>query len=154
MDWAARGHAQYPPVCRSRCGGGEVLLRANASGISHTPAVRSALLAICCSGYALAVDHIPAYATAHTDLRYRAVGLIRRRNWHCLCSGSERQCKESRRYCLEHSFLPFFQNSFLWSVRIAVPGLAQKGSCYQQYGSLDELPMNGVRALQGLPWRG
>lgn len=83
-----------------------VLLNALAAGVSGTPAVRSALLAVCGSGLALAVDHYSACAAAHTDLSERAVGLINRREWHSLCGGGDSQSEQSKRYCFEHGFLP------------------------------------------------
>ena len=90
-----------------------VLLNANASGISCTPAVGPALLAHPGSGLADTVNHYPACATAHTGLRDHVVGLISWRERHCLCGGSERQPEQSKPYCSDHYFLPVVQTSFL-----------------------------------------
>jgi hypothetical protein len=89
-----------------------VLLNANASGISRTPAVGPALLAHTGSGLADTVNHNPACATAHTGLRDHAVGLISWREWHCLCGGSERQAEQSEHNRFDHCFLPVVQNGF------------------------------------------
>jgi hypothetical protein len=67
-----------------------VLLNANASGISYTPAVGSARLAHAGSGLADTVNHYPARAAAHTGLRDRTARLMQRGERHCLCSGSEK----------------------------------------------------------------
>ena len=90
-----------------------VLLNANASRISCTPAVGPALLAHTGPGMADTVNHYPACATAHTGLRDHAVRLISWRERHCLCGGSERQPEQSKHYCSDHCFLPVVQNSFL-----------------------------------------
>jgi hypothetical protein len=77
--------AKLPELLQRR----SVLLNANASSISYTPAVGSALLAHAGSGLADTVNHYPARATAHTDLRDRIVRLMQQRERHCLCSASE-----------------------------------------------------------------
>ena len=64
--------------------GTAVLLNANASGISYTPAGRSALLAHAGSGLADTVNHYPARATAHTGLRDHAIRLRKRGERHRL----------------------------------------------------------------------
>ena len=80
--------AKLPDLLRQRR---SELLNANASGISCTPAVSSALLAHSGSRLADTVNHYPAHATAHSGLRDHAVGLMSGRERHCLCGGSERQ---------------------------------------------------------------
>ena len=85
-----------------------VPLNASASGISCTPAVGSALLAHAGSGLADTVDHDPARAAAHTNLRDRVVGLMNRRDRHCLSGASERQPEQSNSYSSNHCFLPLF----------------------------------------------
>jgi hypothetical protein len=84
-----------------------VLLNANASGISYTPAVSPALLAHSGPGLTDTVNHYPADATAHTGLRDRGVRLMKRRERHCLCGGSQSQAERSNSYCSDHCFLPF-----------------------------------------------
>jgi hypothetical protein len=99
--------AKLPDLPKRRA----VLMNANASGISCTPAVGPALLAHAGSGLADTVNHYPAGATAHTGLRDHAVGLISWRERHCLCGGSERQPEQSKHYCFDHCFLPEVQNA-------------------------------------------
>jgi hypothetical protein len=82
-----------------------VLLNASASGISCTPAVGSALLAHSGSGLADTVYHHPARATAHTGLRDHGIGLMNRRERHCLYSGSQSQPEHKNSYCSDHCFL-------------------------------------------------
>ena len=82
-----------------------VLLNANASGISYTPAVGPALLAHAGSGLADTVNHYPARAAAHTGLRDRTVRLMQRRERHCLCGASENYPERNNSYCSEHCFL-------------------------------------------------
>jgi hypothetical protein len=81
------------------------LLNASRSGCSYTPAVGSGRLAHTGSGPADAVYHYPARAAAHTSLRDHVVGLMDRRERHCLRGASERQPEQSNRYCSDHSFL-------------------------------------------------
>ena len=73
-----------------------MLLNANASGISCTPAVDPTLLAHAGTGLADTVNHYAACAAARTGLRDHAVGLISWRERHCLCGGSERQPEQKR----------------------------------------------------------
>ena len=65
-----------------------VLLNANASRISCTPAVGPALLAHTGPGMADTVNHYPACATAHTGLRDHAVRLIGENGIACAAEAS------------------------------------------------------------------
>ena len=84
------------------------MLNANASVISSTPAHGSALLAHTGSGLADTVNHYPARATAHADLRDHVVRLSKRRWRHCLCRCCDGKSKASSGNQLDHSFPLFF----------------------------------------------
>src|SRR6516162_1140085 len=98
--------AKQPELLQRRL----VLLNANASGISRTPTVSSALLAHPGSGLADTVNHYPACATPQTGLRDHAVQLMSWRERHCLCGRSERQPEQSKHHRSDHCFLPVVQN--------------------------------------------
>jgi hypothetical protein len=101
--------AKLPDLLRRR----SVLLNADAPVPSCASAHGSALLAHASSGLADTINHDPAHAAAHTGLRDHAVRLMNRRERHSLRSESERQPKQSNRYCSDHCFLPRFQNGFV-----------------------------------------
>jgi hypothetical protein len=83
-----------------------VLHDADAPVPSCTPADGSARLARGGSRHADTIDHYPADATAHTGLGGHTIGLMNRRDRHCLCGASERQPEQSNRYSSDHCFLP------------------------------------------------
>jgi hypothetical protein len=87
-----------------------VPLSANAS----VPSRAASRLANGTPGHAGAVDHNHTRSTAHTGLRDRGVRLMKRRERHCLCGGSQSQAEHSNGYCSDHFFLP---------VRTALRGL-------------------------------
>ena len=80
-----------------------VLHDADAPVPSCTPADGSARGG---SRHADTIDHYPADATAHTGLGGHTIGLMNRRDRHCLCGASERQPEQSNRYSSHHCFLP------------------------------------------------
>src|SRR6516164_7410721 len=76
-------------------------LSANAS----VPSRATPSLANGTPSHAVAVDHNHTRPTAHTGLRDHGVRLMKRRERHCLCGGSQSQAEHNSSYCSDHCFL-------------------------------------------------